>query len=40
MQEEIRRNTKDRSSSNTDDEENCALVIKVRRGKGRLPIPN
>lgn len=35
MKEEIRRNTKDGSSSKTDDEENHALVIKVRKGKGK-----
>ena len=36
MQDEIRRNTKDGSSSNTDDEENCALEIKERKGKGKI----
>jgi len=33
MQEEIRRNTRDGSSSNVDDEENCALVIEAKKGK-------
>eukprot|EP00253_Pinus_taeda_P003058 PITA_03058 len=33
--EEIRRNTRDGSSSNIDDEENCALAIKVKKGKGK-----
>jgi len=40
MQEEIRRNTRDGSSLKIDDEENCALEIKVKKGKGKLPIPN
>jgi hypothetical protein len=35
MKEEIKRNTRDGSSSKTDDEENCALVIKVKKGKGK-----
>ena len=35
-QVEIRRNTRDGSSSNTDDDENCSLVIKVRKGKGTI----
>ena len=35
MQEEIRRNTKDGSSSKTDDEANHALVIKAKKGKGK-----
>ncbi len=35
MQEEIRRSTRDGSSSKKDDEENLALVIKVRKGKGK-----
>ena len=34
MQEEIRRSTRDGSSSNNDDEENCALATKARKGKG------
>ena len=40
MQEKIRRGTRDGSSSKHDDEENLALVSKVGKGKGRLPIPN
>ena len=32
MQEEIRRSTKD-SSSSLEDEENCALVSKAKKGK-------
>lgn len=36
MQDEIERNTRDGSSLNTDDEENCALVIKARKGKGKI----
>jgi hypothetical protein len=36
MQDEIRRNTRDGSSSKTDDEENCALAIKARKGKGKI----
>ena len=35
MQEEIRRGTKDGSSSKNEDEENCALVSKARKGKGK-----
>ena len=35
MQEEIRRNTRDGSSSKANDEESCALVIKVKNGKGK-----
>jgi len=34
-QEEIQRNTRDRSSSKTVDEENCALVGKEKKGKGK-----
>eukprot|EP00253_Pinus_taeda_P022425 PITA_22425 len=33
--EEIRRNTRDVSSSNIDDEEKCALAIKDNKGKGK-----
>ena len=40
MQDEIRRYTKDSSSSKTGDEENCALAIKARKGKINFPIPN
>jgi len=35
VQEEIRRNTKDGSSSNHDEEENCALAGKAKKGKGK-----
>jgi len=35
MQEEIRRNTRDGSSSKTNDEENYALSSKARKGKGK-----
>jgi len=35
MQEEIRRSTRDGSSSNQDDEENLALASKERKGKGK-----
>ena len=35
VQEEIRWNTRDGSSSNHDDEENCALAGKVKKGKGQ-----
>lgn len=35
MQEEIRRNIRDGSSSKIDDEENCALATKVKKGKGK-----
>ena len=34
MQEEIRRSTRDGSSSKEDDEEIVALASKVRKGKG------
>eukprot|EP00253_Pinus_taeda_P026244 PITA_26244 len=34
--DEIWRNTRDGSSSNTDDEEKCALAIKARKGKGKI----
>ena len=34
MQEEIRQNTRDGSSSNNDDEENCTLAAKERKLKG------
>ena len=34
MQEEFRWNTKDGSSSKHDDEEDCALVSKEKKGKG------
>jgi hypothetical protein len=35
VQEEFRRNTKDGSSSKHDDEEDCALNTKARKGKGK-----
>ena len=35
VKEEIRRSTRDGSSSKTEDEENCALATKVRKGKGK-----
>ena len=34
VQEEIRRGTRDGSSSKNEDEENCALATKARKGKG------
>jgi len=37
MQDEIRRNTNDGSSSKTDDEDNCALAINARKRKGKIP---
>jgi len=36
MQEEIRRSTRDGSSSKHDDEENLALSSKARKGKGKV----
>ena len=33
VQEEIRRSTRDRSSSKNSNEENCALAAKARKGK-------
>ena len=36
MQEEIRRSTRDGSSSKQDDEENLDLVSKARKGKGKV----
>ena len=35
MQEEFKRNTRDGSSSNIDDEEDCALATKAKKGKGK-----
>ena len=35
VQEEIRRSTRDGSSLKNEDEENCALVSKARKGKGK-----
>ena len=35
VQEEIRRGTKDGSSLKNEDEENCALATKARKGKGK-----
>ena len=40
MQEEFRQNTRDGSSSKIDDEENCALAGKAKKGKGKKTIPN
>ena len=37
MQEEIRRSTRDGSSS-MQDEENCALASKVKKGKGKVSL--
>ena len=38
MQEEIRRSTRDGSSS-MEDEENCALASKVKKGKEKVSLP-
>ena len=35
MQEEIRRTTRDGSSSEVSDEENCALAAKAKKGKNK-----
>eukprot|EP00253_Pinus_taeda_P012744 PITA_12744 len=35
VQEEIRRNTRDGSSSKASDEENCALAVKAKKGKNK-----
>ena len=35
MQEEIRQSTRDRSSSKGDDEENCSLAAKEKKGKSK-----
>ena len=35
VQEEFRQNTRDGSSSKTDDEENCALAGNANKGKGK-----
>eukprot|EP00253_Pinus_taeda_P026654 PITA_26654 len=35
VQEEIRQNTRDESSSKASDEENCALVAKAKKGKNK-----
>ena len=35
MQEEIRWGTRDGSSSKNEDEENCTLATKARKGKGK-----
>ena len=37
VQEEVRRKTRDGSSSRTDDEENCTLDGKEKKGKGNKP---
>jgi len=39
MQEEIRRSTKDGSSSSKEDEENCALASKTKKGKEKDSHP-
>ena len=39
MQEEIRRSTRDGSSSKNEDEENFTLVAKARKGKGNKSHP-
>ena len=39
MQEEIRRSTRDGSSSKQDDEENLAFASKARKGKGKVSHP-
>ena len=39
VQEEIRRSTRDGSSSKHDDEEDCALATKARKGKGNKSHP-
>ena len=36
MQEEFRRNTRDRSSSKNEGEEDCALATKAKKGKGKI----
>ena len=36
VREEIRRSTRDGSSSKQDDEENLTLVSKARKGKGKV----
>ena len=35
MQEEIQQNIRDGSSYKHDDEENCALAVKAKKGKGK-----
>ena len=40
MQDEIRMNTMDESSSKTDDEDNCALGLRRGRGKVKFLVPN
>jgi hypothetical protein len=35
VQEEFRQNTRDGSSSKRDDEEDCSLTTKARKGKGK-----
>ena len=39
VQEEIRRNTRDGTSSKGEDEENCALAGKAKKGKGKNSNP-
>jgi len=38
VQEEIKRNTRDRSSSKASDEENCAFATKARNGKEKRSL--
>ena len=38
VQEEIRRNTRDGSSSKASDEENCALAAKAKKGKEKVSL--
>ena len=40
VQEELKKNTRDGSSSKHDDEEDCALASKAKKGKERNSIPN
>ena len=40
MQEEIKRSTRDGSSSKNDDEKNLAEQVRQGNGRGRLPISN
>ena len=40
VQGEIRRSTRDGSSSKNEDEENCALAAKARKGKGKKILLN
>ena len=40
MREEISRGIEDGSSSKNEDEENCALAAKARKGKGKKTLLN